>query len=98
LLQGNGKVSYDELLREVRELKNTLAQNVLREIGEVKGKQDLLAEDINYVKKRLDSLPCEKHAAEIGQLKGKASTWGAITGAITSAIVGGFFWLIRKGP
>lgn len=51
---------------------------------------------LSEIKKHIYSLPCKIHIEKMKAIDSKVNTQKWISGLVLSAIVGGFFWMIRS--
>jgi len=57
-------------------------RDLYKEIGEIKGKQEMMVEQLARIEDKLDGV-----VADVSKVKGKASVWGALTAALTTVII-----------
>jgi len=64
-------------------------QDLYKEIGEIKGRQEMVAKQLGGIETKLDRIADDVSAVKsrVSKIEGRASVWGILTAAITTALI-----------
>jgi len=64
-------------------------QDLYREIGEIKGKQEMMIQQLGGIEKKLDKVvgDVSEVKSKVSNVEGKASVWGFLVAAVTSVLI-----------